>query len=102
MDPLPTPKPDDLASLLWEKQGRPEGHTDANWLEAEERRLEALRRTSDEESEIDLRSRGLGPITNQSRKAFVSEGGLSKRVNQLILMALGVMCVFWVWRKVCK
>ena len=53
---------EELAYLLWEKQGRPENRSAENWLEAEFL-ARSLTTATNEESEGDLHMRGLGPLT---------------------------------------
>ena len=53
---------EELAYLLWEKQGRPENRSAQNWLEAEYLARSLATATRDE-NEADLRMRGLGPLT---------------------------------------
>ena len=53
---------EELAYLLWEKQGRPENRSAQNWLEAEYLARSLAIATRDE-NEADLRMRGLGPLT---------------------------------------
>jgi Protein of unknown function (DUF2934) len=56
------PSTEELAYLLWEKQGRPENRSTQNWIEAQSLALSLANVTRDE-SEADLRMRGLGPLT---------------------------------------
>ena len=53
---------EDLAYLLWEKQGRPENRSAQNWIEAEYL-AGSLANVTRDENEVDLRMRGLGPLT---------------------------------------
>jgi hypothetical protein len=65
------PNTEELAYLLWERQGRPENRSSENWLEAEYL-ARSLAASTKDEAEADLRMRGLGPLTqNESR----SRGG---------------------------
>jgi Protein of unknown function (DUF2934) len=56
---------EELAYRLWERQGRPQNRSVQNWLEAEYlTHPPALgHRPMDMDGEIDLRMRGLGPLT---------------------------------------
>src|ERR1700761_2753731 len=89
MSELDGRKTEELADLLWERQGRPQNRAAENWMEAEYQAhpptvLQPLR---DLEKEVDLRMRGLGPLTldkvpatsegaNQSQPARGSKHGL--------------------------
>ena len=56
------PSTEELAYLLWEKQGRPENRSAQNWIEAEYL-AGSLANVTRDENEVDLRMRGLGPLT---------------------------------------
>jgi hypothetical protein len=56
------PSTEELAYLLWEKQGRPENRSAQNWIEAEYL-AGSLANVTRDENEADLRMRGLGPLT---------------------------------------
>jgi Protein of unknown function (DUF2934) len=65
---------EELAYLLWEQQGRPENRSEENWLEAEYlvHPWAPSQQLAGTENEVDLRMRGLGPLT-QSGAATPSE-----------------------------
>ena len=71
MSEIKGPKTEELAYLLWEQQGRPENRSAENWLEAEylAKSMSAPLKPMIGENEIDLRMRGLGPLT-QSEPPF--------------------------------
>ena len=73
-------KPEELAYLLWEQQGRPENSSAENVLEAESlgQSLSAPLRMIRGENEIDLRMRGLGPLTQSEPSANPTAGAESK------------------------
>lgn len=56
---------EELAYLLWERQGRPQNRSVENWLEAEylEHSLGISHVRTKAENEVELRMRGLGPLT---------------------------------------
>jgi hypothetical protein len=66
---------EDLAFLLWEQQGRPEGRSMEGWLEAEDRKLAKAFREQENgaQREINLRSRGLGPLVQVSNEGRETE-----------------------------
>jgi ribonuclease PH len=53
---------EELAYLLWEKQGRHEDRSEQNWIEAEYL-ARSLATANRDEAEADLRMRGLGSLT---------------------------------------
>ena len=65
------PNTEELAYLLWERQGRPENRSSENWLEAENV-ARSLASATKEETEADWRMRGLGPLTQSESQ---SRGG---------------------------
>jgi hypothetical protein len=68
---------EELAYLLWERQGRPENTSEQNWMEAEHlaRSLAAVTR---DEIEAGLRMRGLGPLTQGRELSRNLDGQLIK------------------------
>jgi hypothetical protein len=65
MSEAQSPNTEELAYSLWESQGRPVNRSVDHWLEAEYRAhpMAASQRPNDPNGEIDLRMRGLGPLT---------------------------------------
>jgi hypothetical protein len=78
------PSTEELAYLLWEKQGRPENRSAQMWAEAEYL-ARSLATSTWEENEADLRMRGLGPLTqseslpkNQDEAQSENRSGISE------------------------
>jgi len=94
---------EELAYLLWERQGRPQNRAAENWMEAEylAHPPTLLQPPRDAEMEVDLRMRGLGPLTLEnstnnlagapnSRPAAGSKRGLLTWLSGVgLLIALG-------------
>ena len=66
---------EELAYLLWEKQGRPQNRSVQNWVEAEylANPPASSHRPTDTDCEVDLRMRGLGPLTQGEAPANWTE-----------------------------
>ena len=112
------PKTEELAYLLWEQQGRPENRSAENWLQAEylAQSVSVLLKPERGENEIDLRMRGLGPLTQSepspdaerdadvppvsSKERSTEEGDLSAPIvtsciaGAVVALALGVVFSF--------
>jgi hypothetical protein len=63
-----SPKTEELAYHLWERQGRPENRSSENWSEAEYLPSSWATPRKDE-SEGDLHMRGLGPLTQSESQS---------------------------------
>jgi Protein of unknown function (DUF2934) len=77
-------KTEELAYLLWEQQGRPENRSVENWLEAEylAHPLGGSQPATKAESEVDLRMRGLGPLTQSEAPTPNEDGARSEEKSE--------------------
>jgi hypothetical protein len=90
------PNTEELAYLLWERQGRPANRAAQNWVEAEYlAHPPTAAQPTDRESEVDLRMRGLGPLTQTGipGESKAPAGRLKNRTVLLLSCLAGVSLV---------